>query len=305
MKLSCKHILLLGLLLASSMAKMEAQDSLRIWDDLKLKTYQLEIPSEVSWVIDGRERVKEVEEPMLYKFLPEPGLAKGTAVIICPGGGYYLLSMSSEGFEVARRLQAQGIAAFVLKSRLPNPKHWKNATYAPLKDLDKAFMIIEKNAKDWRVDKNRIGVIGFSAGGHLAASLNIPNLLPDRLREKEFPAFSALVYPVISMMDELTHQGSQHNLLSKNAAEGLKEKFSGELNTHPNMGPTFLVHAVDDHVVKVDNVLTYASAIAGHQGAVEMKIYAKGGHGFGIANDQAHLSKWMTDFEDWLKYIYH
>jgi len=244
--------------------QLMAQDSLQIWDDTTLAKFQLVIPSETTWEENGIELVKLVATPILYKFLPKPALSTGMAVIICPGGGYGLLAIRHEGIEVAQRLQAKGIAAFVLKSRLPNPEHWKNASYAPLSDLDKAVSIVEEHATEWGIDVDKIGVMGFSAGGHLAASLSIPDLLTDRLRTKEFPAFSALIYPVISMMDDLTHQGSQHNLLGKDASETQKMKFSGALNTHAEMGPVFLVHTMDDGAVKVNNVLSYASAIAEH-----------------------------------------
>lgn len=231
-----------------------------------------------------------------------PTNPNGTSVLIFPGGGYQHLSMYKEGDKIARWLNSLQITAIVVKYRLPDDKIMSDKSIAPLQDAQEAIRIIRKNAGIWNLDKNKIGVIGFSAGGHLAATLST------HYNEKTYisnndtsarPDFSLLIYPVISMKNEITHKGSQTSLLGLNPSDKRIEKFSNELQVTAETPPTFLVHATDDKSVPVENSINYYLALKKNNVSAEMHLYEKGGHGFGLGKENDEL--WSQDCVKWLK----
>jgi acetyl esterase/lipase len=251
-----------------------------------------------------------VKIPTLAVYTPHEVAANGTAVIILPGGGYSHLSMNKEGKKIAEWLNSLGITAFVLKYRLPNDQIMKDKTIGPLQDAQEAIRVIRRNAIEWNVDPNKIGVIGFSAGGHLATTLSThfdeKVYIPiDSLSAR--PNFSLLIYPVISMNKEITHKGSRENLLGNNPILLQIDKFSNELQVNEKTPPTFLVHATDDQSVPVENSINYYLALKRSKVSAELHIYEKGGHGFGLGvKDTSQF--WTSDCIHWLKnhnYITH
>ncbi|MBK0370746.1 alpha/beta hydrolase [Flavobacterium agrisoli] len=245
----------------------------------------------------------QVAIPTLSIFEPENGKSNGTAVLIFPGGGYTHLAMNKEGFKVAKWFNSLGITAFVLKYRLPNDLIATNKTIAPLQDAQEAMRYIRSNAKKWNLDTNKIGVLGFSAGGHLGAT--IATHFEDKVYEPTTavsarPDFSILVYPVITMNEKYTHMGSRNALLGKNPTQETIEKYSGELQVSANTPPTFLIHATDDGAVPVENSINYYMAFKQHKVSAEMHVYKVGGHGFGLGVKDTSLY-WPVVCENWLK----
>ena len=251
---------------------------------------------------DGILRISKVSIPTLTMYPAQADKATGTAVIICPGGGYGILAASHEGSDVARRFNEMGVTAFVLKYRLPNDKLMIHKEIGPLQDAQRAIQLVRQNAKKWNINKNKIGIMGFSAGGHLASTAGthfdkayIDNPKHTSLR----PDFMLLGYPVISFTDTLTHSGSRNNLIGKNPSMEKVKEYSNELHINKNTPPTFLVHAKDDGAVKVENTLMFAEALKQNNVPVEVYLYEKGGHGFGMNNKTSEV-RWMDLLEKWM-----
>jgi acetyl esterase/lipase len=193
-----------------------------------------------------------IKDPVLEIFFPPKEKANGSSVIICPGGGYKFLSLHNEGYPVAKWLNSLGITAFILKSRLPSDSIMIDKSIAPLQDAQRAMEIVRKNAGKWKLNPDKTGIIGFSAGGHLAAMLSV------HYDEKTYnktdsisvrPDFTILIYPVISMTHEIAESQSRINLLGKNPEKGKINYFSCEMNINSHTPPAFIVHAEDDNVV--------------------------------------------------------
>ncbi|MCJ0742192.1 alpha/beta hydrolase [Pedobacter montanisoli] len=249
---------------------------------------------------NGVLKLSRVSKPELVVY--QPAKANGTAVIICPGGGYGFLSIEKEGYAVAKKLNELGITAFVLKYRLPNSAIMQDKTAGPLQDALQAMYLVRKNATIWGVNPEKIGVIGFSAGGHLAANLSvhyrdakIENSGNISLR----PDFTILIYPLISFVLP-THAGSLNNLLGEEPALEQKRYFSAELQVTEQTPPTFLVHANNDATVPVKNSIAYNEALTKKGVPSEMHIYATGGHGFGLGNKNLP-DNWFERLTNWLK----
>ena len=224
-----------------------------------------------------------VSVPTLTAFLPSKEIANSTAVIICPGGGYHLLVIDREGRYIAREFNKLGIAAFVLKYRLPDYKIMPDKSIGPLQDAQKAIQIIRQRAVEWNIDPHKIGIMGFSAGGHLAATAgtHFENALIENINGISLrPDFMILVYPVISMADSLGHIGSREYLLGKNPTEKQIRFFSNDLCVDKSTPPAFLILAGDDSVVKPENSLIFYDALKKNGVPSEMHIYASGEHGF-------------------------
>ena len=224
-----------------------------------------------------------VTKPTLEIYLPEKENATGTAVIIIPGGSYSVVVYQGEGISTAKQFAKNGIAAFVLKYRLPDDSIMQNKATGPLQDAQQAIKFIRDNAAKWGVDVNKVGVIGFSAGGHLAstAATHFQNRLIENPGNTNLrPDFQIVVYPVISMKDSLTHRDSRNNLLGRNPSKELIDQYSNELQVTNNTPPTYITHAADDKTVDVDNSIAYFESLRHHNVDVEMHIYPKGGHGF-------------------------
>jgi acetyl esterase/lipase len=243
---------------------------------------------------------RNVVTPTLQAFLPEKGKGNGTAVVICPGGSYIVVVYDGEGVMTAKELAKNGIAAFVLKYRLPDDSVEVDKTIAPLQDALQAIKIIRENAEKWGVDVHKVGIMGFSAGGHLASTVAthfdkpvIENANNTNLR----PDFQVLVYPVISLQDSLTHRDSRNNLLGKDASKQMIDFYSNELQVTANTPPAYLTHAGDDKLVDVDNSIVYFEKLRHLKVPVEMDIYQKGDHGFIFKHPgwMEPLLKWMKD----------
>lgn len=248
---------------------------------------------------DGILRISKVSEPQLQAYFPEKGKANGTAVIICPGGGYAILAASHEGSDVAKVFNEWGVTAFVLKYRLPDDSIMINKAIGPLQDAQRAIQLVRERAAGWGLAKNKIGIMGFSAGGHLASTAGthfdrpvIENPRHTSLR----PDFMILGYPVISFTDSLGHIGSRNNLIGKNPSAANITYYSNELQVTPETPPAFLVHAKNDNVVKVQNSTAFYDALRKNGVPAEIHYYDEGGHGFGMHN-KTSADNWM----DWLK----
>ncbi len=250
--------------------------------------------------------IRKVQKPAVDVFLPVKQTATGQAVLICPGGGYEGLAYDWEGTQIAKWLNTKGIAGIVLKYRLPSSASVKTSYEAPLQDAKRAIRLIRSHADEWNIDKNKVGVMGFSAGGHLASTLgthfNAEETVPlDSLRSiNARPDFMILVYPVITMKKEFTHMGSRNSLLGENPSEDLIKEFSNEEQVQIDSPPTFLVHATDDDVVPVENSLQFYHALVDHKVDAEMHVYPEGGHGFALSIDKGYLQSWTDRLADWL-----
>ncbi|HEY5368754.1 MAG TPA: alpha/beta hydrolase [Hanamia sp.] len=252
---------------------------------------------------DGIIRISKVTVPEITIFQPAKSGGKNTAIIICPGGGYGILAYNLEGIVVANILNSWGVTGIVLKYRLPGDKIMKDKSVGPIEDAQRAIQYVREKAAQLNINPDKIGIMGFSAGGHLASTVSThfdkdyisnPNHISLR------PDFSILAYPVISMIDSLTHKGSRDNLLGKNPSDEITKNFSNELQVTKNTPPTFIVLAGDDNTVNPENSIKYYEALLKNHVPAEMHIYQNGGHGFGTRilekNDNwtEVLRIWMT-----------
>lgn len=286
---------------------VQSQDvTLPLWPSGKVPNYQktaeLEKRDTGNLII-----ITLVQSPDIAVYLPTRQAATGQAVIICPGGGYGILAYNWEGSDPARLLCAKGIAAIVLKYRLPNAKSNITPYLSPLLDAKRAIRMVRANAGKWHIKKDAVGIMGFSAGGHLASTLathfdNGDKNATDTIeRESSRPDFAVLVYPVISMSKPIMHVGSRDNLIGKNADSNLAKLYSNELQVTAATPPTFLVHATDDNAVPVENSLLFYQALKDKGVPVEMHIYPTGGHGFGLATGRGYLESWTDRLVDWMR----
>jgi len=252
---------------------------------------------------NGQIQISKVVNPTLTIFLPPREKTTYAAVIICPGGGYERLSFDHEGSEAAKWLNKLGIVGIVLKYRLPSDAIMTNKNIGPLQDVQEAIRIVRRNSKLWNIDPDKIGVMGSSAGGHLAstASTHFNEKVYGSDSTSARPDFAILLYPVISMNKEITHSGSRKNLLGENPDEKLVDHFSNELQVTSNTPPTFLVHAADDKVVPVQNSISYFSSLNKYSIPSELHIFCKGGHGFSLAKNGDKESQWPQMCEQWLR----
>lgn len=251
----------------------------------------------------GHVRYTKVTVPTLETYFPEKAKATGAAVVIVPGGGYEFVSYTNEGTEIAQAFKKMGVAAFILKYRLPSDKTMADKKIGPLQDAQQAIKVIRMNAGKWGLDTAKVGIIGFSAGGHLASTagthfnrtvLNNPEKISLR------PSFMILVYPVISLTDNLTHKGSKNKLIGATPDTGVTNLYSTEMQVTAQTPPTMLVHTGDDETVKVENSLRFYEALLKNKVPAEMHIYPKGNHGFGMYN-KTTSDNWMDRVEHWLK----
>ena len=255
-------------------------------------------------------RVRNVQKPDIAIFLPSKKNASGEAVVICPGGGYGILAYDWEGSDIARWLNSRGIAAFVLKYRLPGSESNIVPHKSPLLDAQRAMRLVRSNAEKWNIDPGKIGIMGFSAGGHLASTLSTHYDAGDPSNSDPVeqvscrPDFSVLLYPVISFTEDFQHSGSRINLIGEDADESLVKYYSNELQVTEDTPPAILVLSDDDTVVPAENSIAYYKALRAHHVSSEMHIYPYGGHGYSLAIGQGHLSTWPDLVIDWIHYIY-
>lgn len=249
--------------------------------------------------------LKGITKPTLEYFKAADGKTSGAAVIIIPGGGYGVVVYQGEGINIAKAMAEKGVAAFVLKYRLPSDAIMPDKKIGPLQDAQQAIKLVRENADKWGIDKSKIGIMGFSAGGHLAstAATHFGKAYVDNADNTSLrPDFQILVYPVISMQDSLAHGGSRNNLLGKNPSTDDKRLFSNELQVTADTPPTYLTHAADDKVVDVDNSIVYFEKLRHQKVPVEMHIYPKGDHGFVFRHPgwMDPLFAWMQ-LNQWIK----
>lgn len=255
-------------------------------------------------------RISLVQVPDIAVYLPPKRNATGQAVVICPGGGYSILAYEWEGTEVAKLLNSKGIAAFVLKYRLPDPKSSITLHLSPLLDAKRALRMVRANTGKWNIQKDRIGIMGFSAGGHLASTLLTQFDEGDKAskdsieQQSSRPDFGVLVYPVISMTKPIMHRGSQDRLIGTNPDPELAVKYSSELQVRKETPPTFLVHAMDDTGVPMENSLLFFQAMKEKGVPGELHVFPYGGHGFGLAVGRGPLENWTSLCIEWMRGLY-
>ena len=245
--------------------------------------------------------VAKVTVPSITVF--KPAQPNGKAVIICPGGGYGILAFDMEGTQVAEEFNKWGVTAFVLKYRLPDDLTMVDKTVAPLQDAQQAIRFIRSNASQWGIKTNQIGIMGFSAGGHLASTasthFNFKTDPSNADNTSTRPDFAILIYPVISFDISIANMGSRNNLIGTKASDNATNFFSSELQVTKNTPPAFLVHAGDDAAVPVENSIRFYQACIKNKVPVEMHLYPKGGHGFGMKNKTTDDS-WLERLKNWM-----
>ena len=246
----------------------------------------------------------DVDRPIITPYLPPEGRANGTAVVIFPGGGYQHLSMEKEGSDVANWLAGTGVTAYVVRYRLGPTYHHP----VELGDAQRGIRIVRARAAEWGIDPHRLGVIGFSAGGHLASTAGTHydagnGASSDPIeRVSSRPDFMLLLYPVITFRDTLLmHRGSRVNLIGNAPDEALVRLLSNELQVTRDTPPTFLVHATDDRTVPVENSIMFYEAVKAKGVSAEMHIFESGGHGFGLAPMNPALGEWTTLADAWIR----
>jgi acetyl esterase/lipase len=254
---------------------------------------------------DGRiTRCEKVVTPDLTVFLPAPEKANGAAVLICPGGGYGVLAFDHEGNAIAKWLNDNGIAGIILKYRLPSDQIMIDKSIGPLQDAQEAMRVIRRNAVSWKINPDRVGVIGFSAGGHLASTLSThyaEKVYEVKDNTSARPNFSLLIYPVVSFDTLITHRGTRNNLIGLKPDIKQVQRFSNELQITADTPPAFLVHSADDKAVPVMNSIGYFRGLQKNNIPVELHIFQKGGHGYGLSPNGGTESSWPGLCIKWLK----
>lgn len=276
---------------------------LRVYAQTTIPLYTEKIPNSISAEnleeeVDQK-TLKNVSIPYIMMYAPEK--PNGTSIIVCPGGGYASLVMKKEGYRMAECLTKLGITTFVLKYRLPSDRIMPDKSIGSLQDAQQAIKLVRENATKWNINPSKIGMMGFSAGGHLVATAGthfskpvIENPNNTSLR----PDFMVMIYPLISFQKNLLHPGSLNRLLGEKPDSEKVNYFSNELHVTPQTPPTFLTHASDDVKVNVLNSVVFYEALQKAKVPSEMHIYAKGGHGFGSLPT---LDEWMTRCRNWME----
>lgn len=285
-----------------SMNKLFAQETSPLYLD-KIPNSKQAANEEKSEERNGITIVSKISEPTLSYF-PAPGQDQtASAVIIFPGGGYAINALSHEGLDVARKFNEIGISAFVVKYRIPDDRTMLNKEIGPLQDAQQAIKVAREQASKYKIDPERIGIMGFSAGGHLASTAgthfketHISNEKNTSLR----PNFMILIYPVISFQDDIGHRGSRNNLLGNDPSKEKVNLYSNELQVTKETPPSFLVHASDDKTVAVANSIKFYESLVKQNIPAEMHIYQEGGHGFGLNNPTTE-DDWFLTCKHWLK----
>ncbi len=248
----------------------------------------------------------QTQTPAVEVFHPSKGAATGQAVVVCPGGGYWGLAYDWEGTDTAAWLNSVGVTAIVLKYRTPEDASNVTPWLSPLLDAQRAIRFTRAHAEEWGIDPAKVGIMGFSAGGHLASTAAThfdagdPDATDPIDRLSSRPDFAILIYPVISMDAAITHPGSRNNLIGENPSAELIAEYSNELQITAETPPTFLLHSGDDGAVPVENSLRFYRALIAAGVPAEMHLYPYGEHGFGLAVGQGRLQGWTARCADWL-----
>lgn len=283
-----------------SIMGIQAQDFMPLWPAGKMPNHKGGILKDSI----NNERVYQVGTPGMYVFFPSLQENKQCAVIICPGGGYHHLAFQISGFQLAKWFNTMGITAFVLNYRLPNQPDLVQREIAPLQDAQRAMRIIRANAARWNIQPNKIGIMGVSAGGHLAAMLgNVTGdvaSINDSFNAVSFhPDFTILVSPVITM-GQYAHKGSRENLLGNNPSKELVEQYSMELQVKPTTPPCFIADAFNDKGVDPRNSLLFYQALLEKNISTSFHVFPQGGHNIALRNNPGSTQLWTTLCEQWL-----
>ena len=254
-------------------------------------------------------RLTHVQKPNVRVFLPSKEKNTGAAVVICPGGAYRILAIDHEGYQMAEWLNSIGVAGIVCKYRVSDKAGGAYQHPVPLLDARQAVRVTRRHAAEWGIDPHRVGVLGFSAGGHLASTVLT---MFDQPLDGEDPAahakmehkpdFGVLVYPVISLVESFAHRGSGDNLLGTNATDEQRRALSSDLHVTGKTPPAFLVSTQDDKAVPPLNAMSFYRAMCQHNVPGELHIWDKGGHGFGILPGRGDVvTEWPARLEKWLR----
>lgn len=229
-------------------------------------------------------------KPSVRVFLPEDGKATGTAVVCCPGGGYWTLATGHEGYDWADFFNSQGIALIVLKYRMPNGNK-----EVPMSDAAEALRLVRAHADDWKIDPKRVGIMGSSAGGHLASTM------ATHMDSTSAPAFQILFYPVISLDKSVTHMGTREGFLGQDTAQVSVDKYSGEKCVSRHTPPAIMLLSDDDRLVPSLNSVNYYAALREKGVSATLHIYPSGGHGWGCKPGFAHHKQMLADLTEWIR----
>ncbi|MDD4921231.1 MAG: alpha/beta hydrolase [Bacteroidales bacterium] len=263
------------------------------------KPYKMkEIVMQINGQFNG---YRSISEPTLTICLPEKSIATGAAVVICPGGGYGVNCFQGEGNNIAEVFIRKGIAAFILKYRLPSDSIMVDKSIGPLQDAQQAIKTVRQRAAEWNINPAKIGIMGFSAGGHLASTAGThfdKSYIPNNEKISLRPDFMILVYPVISMKNEIKETGTHDRLLGKSPNAEQIMLFSNEMQVNANTPPTWITHTGDDKIVPVENSIRFYQALIKNNVPAEMHLYPKGNHGFVL---HIPTEKWMQPVFDWMK----
>jgi len=277
-----------------------AQEFIPLWEKGKMPNSKgLTLKDDIR-----NERVYQVGTPGFYAFFPSQQENKGAAILICPGGGYERLAYQISGTQLAKWFNTLGINAFVLNYRLPNSPDLKQREIAPLQDAQRAMRVIRTHAEKWQIKPDKIGVLGTSAGGHLAANSGTATedsaKINDDFDKLSFaPNFIILISPVITM-GEYAHAGSKKNLLGANPSKELIEKYSLEKQVSATTPPVFIVHAADDKAVNPRNSLMFYNALLDKNISASLHIFPNGGHAIALRNNPGSTETWTNLCEMWL-----
>ena len=245
----------------------------------------------------------KVSHPTLTVYLPSAGKGNGVAVIVCPGGGYTHLAMTHEGTDVAKWLNGLGITAFLLQYRLPSDETMIDKTIGPLQDAQRAIQLVRQRAGEWGVDVGKVGILGFSAGGHLASTVGthfLQTTIDNSGQVSLRPDFLVLLYPVISFSDSIGHRGSRDALIGTHPDPALVLRYSNERQVTPQTPPSFIIHCEDDKTVPVLNSLYFYEALVKNGVPAEIHVYPRGGHGFGLWNPLS-VDQWPDRLQHWME----
>ncbi len=279
--------ILFSVLIVMLSSLLNAQEVIKLYPNGPKESNEITTPEKYR----DKEFLMDISEPRMFVFPASKENANGTAVLICPGGGYGGVSQIKEGSDFAKWFNDLGVSAFVLYYRMPN-----GHTLVPLTDAQAALAIIHERANEWKIDKKKIGIMGFSAGGHLASTVGT-----HFKTSVERPAFMILGYPVVTMDSTLTHRGSRNNLLGKKPSDELVKLYSNELQVTKKTPPTFIVHATDDKTVPVKNSIQLYQALKEKKIEAELDTFAVGGHGFGMRKRNIPVDNWTDLLKTWMK----
>jgi acetyl esterase/lipase len=290
MKQMVMGMVMAGLLCSGAMGAAEERPVIELWPD----------------GAPGALGQADQDKPTIQVYHPTSDSAGGTAVVICPGGGYSGLAMDHEGRQIAEWFNSVGVTAFILKYRLP-ARGYRHPF--PLMDAQRAIRLVRARAEEWKINPDRIGILGFSAGGHLAstAATHFNQPVPTGENADAIdavscrPDFQILIYPVISMDPAIVHRGSRNNLLGPEPAEELLRLVSNELQITAQTPPAFLVHANDDKGVLPENSIRYYLGLRQANVPAELHIFLKGGHGFGMRPSAGPAAGWPALCRQWLE----